>query len=172
MRNISLPVLYKAALPPAESDFEEAADLRKLGGRVTAAALAIEELIVGILSSTLLQEVREHKELVLGSILKSDWCTFSAKRKLLELAASHFQLLSGSAKSELEGNLAKVMRYRNAFAHGSLVNNFEGHELHYFEGRPMQARLDDAYFGELERVFQAAWNQLLEIQSKLGGSGG
>lgn len=56
MRDISLPVLYKAALPPAESDFDEAADLRKLGGRVTAAALAIEELMVGILSSTLLQE--------------------------------------------------------------------------------------------------------------------
>jgi hypothetical protein len=167
MRNISLPVFYRATLPPTDSDFDEASELRKVAGRITSAALAIEDLIVQILSSTLLEEVSIHKELVVGSILKSDWCSFSAKRKLLSLAVENFDLLSGKPKAELEELLSKVMKYRNAFAHGTLVHNIDMHELHYFEGAPRQARLDDKHFEELERVFQAAWSRLQEIQAAL-----
>lgn len=172
MRNISLPVLYRATLPPADCDWDEAAQLRELAGRITSAALAIEEVIVSILTSTLFQEVRKHKSLVVGSMLKSDWCTFAAKRKLLFLAIEQFHLLPGPRKPELEKLLRRVMQYRNAFAHGSLVHNIDAHELHYFEGKPQQKRLDDAYFSQLERTFQAAWNELLDIQSAVQKSGG
>lgn len=167
MRNISLPVLYRATLPPTESDFDEAAELRKRAGRITSAALAIEEIIVDIISRTLLEEVHKHQGLVVGSILKSDWCTFAAQRKLLSLAIEEFKLISGKPKTELEDLLRKVTQYRNAFAHGSLVHNIDAHELHYFEGTPRKVLLDDKYFEDLERVFQTAWFRLQSMQDAL-----
>ena len=167
MRNISLPVLYRATLPPTEGDFDEAAELRKLAGRITSAALAIEEVVVEIVSRTLLEEVRKHRALVIGSVLKSDWCSFAAKRKLLSLVIAEFKLLSGKPKTELEEQLRKVMQYRNAFAHGSLVHNVDVHELHYFEGTPRTVRLDDKYFEDLEHVFQTVWSRIQEVQSAL-----
>jgi hypothetical protein len=139
MRNLNLPVLYRATLPPAEADFDEAAELRKVAGRVTSAALAIEELIVDIVSRTLLGEVKRHRGLVVSSILKSDWCSFAAKRKLLNLSIQEFALLDGKKKTNLEQLLRKVSQYRNAFAHGSLIHNVDLHELHYFEGEPRKA---------------------------------
>ena len=165
MRDISLPVFYKATLPPTDGDFDEARDLRKLAERIISGAAAIEELIIDIVSGTLLVEVKQHRSLVVGSILKSDWCSFAAKRKLLALVVDEFKLLSGKSKTELDEALRKVMQYRNAFAHGSLVHNIDTHELHYFESKPRVSRLDDAYFEELERVFQSVWTRLQEMQS-------
>ena len=167
MRNLNLPVLYRATLPPSEADFDEAAELRKAAGRITSAALAIEDLIVDIVSKTLLGEVKRHKALVVGSILKSNWCGFAEKRKLLSLSIQEFALLEGKKKTNLEQLLRKVSQYRNAFAHGSLIHNVEVHELHYFEGEPRQTKLDDMYFEELERVFQQAWFQLQDMQAAL-----
>jgi hypothetical protein len=167
MRNISLPVLYRATQYPADSHLDEAFELRQRTGRIISAALAIEELIIQILSQTILKEVRNHKELVVGSILKSDWCSFAAKRKLLSLVIGQFRLLSGKPKAELEKLLSQVTKYRNAFAHGSLVHNINIHELHYFEGASCKVRLDDEYFAELERVFQATWTCLQDLQAAL-----
>ena len=61
------------------------------------------------------------------------------------------------------------MDYRNAFAHGTLAHNGEVQQLHYFEGTPQRATLDDAYFEQLERSFLAAWELLEEIQQAVKG---
>jgi hypothetical protein len=167
MRKISLPVFYKATLPPTLEDFDEAHELRQVAGRIVASAAAIEEAIVQIISATLLKEVQIHKELIVGSILKSDWCSFASKKKLLLLAVETFSLIEGKLKTDLESELSKVMKYRNAFAHGSLVHNTDAHELHYFENKPKTARLDDEYFQKLEQLFQRVWGKLQQIQEQL-----
>ena len=61
----------------------------------------------------------------------------------------------------------KVTQYRNAFAHGTLAHNGETQELHYFEGTPRIAKLDDAYFETLERIFLKTWEILNDIQETL-----
>lgn len=167
MRKISLPVFYKATLPPTPEDFDNAHELRQIAGRIVSSAAAIEEAIVQILSATLLKEVKVHKELVVGSILKSDWCSFASKRKLLLLAVETFSLIEGKLKTDLDAELSKVMKYRNAFAHGSLVHNIDAHELHYFETKPITARLDDEYFQRLEQLFQRVWDKLQQIQAQV-----
>ena len=52
MRELNLPVRYKAALPPTEEDWLEASQLRKVGGQIASAALALEDVIVSILMGT------------------------------------------------------------------------------------------------------------------------
>ncbi|MBC7705348.1 MAG: hypothetical protein H7274_15560 [Rhodoferax sp.] len=170
MKSITLPVFYQATLPPMESDFDEATEIRKRAGRITSASAAIEELMVAIIAATLFEEVVRRRELVVGSMLRSDWCSFAAKRKLLSIAIKEFKLISGPSKEELEKLLRGVSRYRNAFAHGRLVHNIDCHELHYFEGSPCVRRLDDTYFEELEHVFLSAWSELQSMQEALGAS--
>ena len=42
--------------------------------------------------------------------------------------------------------LAKVMKYRNAFAHGEVRQTPKGVFLKYFEGQPREEKLTDAYW--------------------------
>ena len=170
MRNLKLPALYRGhTLLTIEEDFDEAREIRRDSGRIISAASAIDQVIAEIIANTIFREVREHRELVLGSILSSDWCSFAAKRKLLKLAIETFSLIEGKKKNQLDKNLLNVMHYRNAFAHGTLGHNFNTliQELHYFESKPQTATLNDVYFEKLQKVFLDAWETLQEIQKTI-----
>ena len=171
MRDIQLPVRYKAALPPTEEDWSDAKHLRKLGGRISSAALAIDDVIVSILMHTVLGEVREHRQLVIGSILKTNWCSLEAKRTLLLAMVERFQLLPKTEKNTLEKSMRHIIEYRNAFAHGTLLHTGEAHALQYFKGGPQSLVLNDALLEKLEGHFLSAWNTLVNIESKLEAGG-
>ncbi len=167
MRDLKLPALYKGnPLFTTEEDFDEARDIRRLSGRIISAASAIDQVMAEIIMNTIFHEVRDHRELVFGSVLSSDWCSFASKRKLLLIAIEKFDLLHGKEKSDLEKNLSQVIKYRNAFAHGTLAHNMDTQELHYFESRPKSVSLDDAYFEILEQDFLAVWDTLQIMQNK------
>ena len=165
MRDLKLPVRYKAILPPSEADWAEAAELRSLSGRINSAALAIEDVIVDIVASTLLREVKDRRDLAIGALLKTDSSGISAKRKLLNTCIECFDLLSARKRSELDQYLAKVSSYRNAFAHGDLIHYGVNHELRYFQGNSKIAVLDDAFFETLQEKYLAAWALLETAQA-------
>lgn len=167
MRDLKLPALYQGdPLLTMAEDFDEAREIRRASGRIISATSAIDQVVAAIIADTIFSEVKTNRELVLGSVLSSDWCSFAAKRKLLNIAIEKFDLLNGPRKSALELNLKKITQYRNAFAHGSLAHNGQSQELRYFEGTPQSVTLDDAYFEKLEAVFLSAWETLNEIQEK------
>ena len=168
MRDLKLPALYRGhPLLTNEDDFDEAREIRRMSGRIISATSAVDQVIAQIIADTIFKEVNTHRELVLGSVLSSDWCSLAAKRKLLAIAVEKFRLLSGPKKDELDRGLKKVTQYRNAFAHGTLAHNGEAQELHYFEGSPKQVTLNDAYFEELERCFLATWVILEQVQQAI-----
>lgn len=162
MRGLRLPVRYKAILPLSADDWTEAAELRKLAGRINSAALAIEDVIVDIVVNTLLRHVTDHRDLTIGALLRTDACSFSAKRKLLNTCIKSFNLLSVPQRIDLDRYLATVSSYRNAFAHGALIHNGVNHELRYFQGNPQPAVLDDSYLEMLQEKYFATW-KLLEV---------
>lgn len=165
MRDLTLPALYRGnPLITTEEDLDAAREIRRLSGRIISAASAVDTMIAEIIANTIFREVKEHRDLVLGSVLSSDWCTFAAKRKLLNIAIQKFDLLKGEQRAQLEQNLKKVTQYRNAFAHGTLAHNIDTQELHYFEGTPQIAKLDQSYFDKLERAFLETWESLQNIQ--------
>lgn len=168
MRDLKLPALYRGhPLLTVEEDFKEAREIRRASGRIISATSAIEQVIAEIIADSIFREVKEHRELVFGSVLGADWCSLAAKRKLLKIAIENFNLLDGTQKSVLDSSLMKVTQYRNAFAHGTLAHSGEVQELHYFEGTPRAATLDDAYFEKLEEIFLSTWEILNDIQKKL-----
>jgi hypothetical protein len=171
MKPISLPFRYTTTLPAEQMDVTAAWEmirrLRDRGTKVLAAALAIEDVIVQILARTIFEEMDKHRNFAVGLIFTSDWCSFSAKRRLLLAAIERFTLLEGKAKTGLDESLSRVMRYRNAFAHGSIEFDGKSYVLRYFESTPKVATLNDEYWEKLERAFSEPWDQLLAIETKL-----
>ena len=164
MRNLKLPAMYRGhPLFTTEEDMDEAREIRKLSGRIISAASAVDQMMAEIIADTIFRETKEQRDLILGSVLGADWCSFAAKRKLLNIAVDKFSLLEGPKKSQLERSLKKVMQYRNSFAHGTLAHNGEVQELHYFESTPCTATLDDAYFEQVEQAFLTVWELLNEL---------
>lgn len=171
MQPITLPFRYIAELQTGEFNVTESMDviraMRDRGARIVSSALAYEEVIVQILARSLFREIRENRLLVEGLVLQSDWCSFAAKRKLLQATLVNLKLTTPAVASELDQALAHIMRYRNAFAHGMIVAEGIVHVLKYFESSPKRAVLDDSYWQKLELRFNSPWEKLLKIETQL-----
>jgi hypothetical protein len=96
MQPISLPFRYIAEVPGGDFDLTQSMDrvrsIRDRGARVIASALAYEDVMVQVLLLSLFREVKSHRALIRGLILQTDWCGFSAKRKLLQATLVNLQI--------------------------------------------------------------------------------
>lgn len=91
-------------------------------------------------------------------ILRSDWCSFAAKRKLVRWIIDSRQLLDGSEKQKYEKLLRNTMSLRNAFAHGELSSDGSAAFLLYFEGSPKKQQLTDDYWKKVEASLADAYH--------------
>lgn len=176
MKQIALPVRYNMSLPSGETDLTAAMakirEVRIVGQKIISAALAIEEVIVGIIKLSMFSELKTEKDFVTGVILKSDWCSFSAKRKLLLAAIDRYSLCIPKERNELDAALAKVMRYRNAFAHGDIQLDEHKLILKYFEGQAKTDVLNEEYWEKLEKAFEQPFDMLNAIEKSLAEKNG
>jgi hypothetical protein len=175
MKPIRLPARYTAVITEREYSLRAGMEMvdkfRQRATAVMTAAVAVEDLIVSVLLKSLLREVREHRELVASLILNSDWCSFSAKRKLLFASIKQFSLMNGSEAEQLNKGFGHVMRYRNAFAHGSIQYDGSQYVLKYFEGEPRVAELNDVYWELLEQRINDTWDALNDLYVKQSSDG-
>jgi hypothetical protein len=168
---IELPLLQTVSFPAGVTQVKvDFGDFKIRHDRclaVLSAALAIEHQIEGVLKRTLFRQITSDIDFVVGNVLQSDWCSFSAKRKLLFAVINRDELLPAQDRTKLEKSLSKVIRYRNAFAHGALVLQGDEYVLNYFEGAPQSVKLDNPYWAALEEHFAFAFNSVQQIEVRL-----
>src|SRR5207249_6329685 len=123
---------------------------RENSARILEFALSIESITKALILKTLFSEVKDKAALVSGLILDSDWCTLSAKRKLLLPLVDSEGLMEGKEKNNLANLYGKVIRYRNAFTHGNIVYDGSKIVIKYFEGSPRADELTDDYWTKVE----------------------
>jgi hypothetical protein len=177
MKKIELPYiknirvdLHKGGHYDGSAIMKEIEKRQERGMKVLTAVQSIELQIDTILEHTLFRELKQDRAFVSGNILKSDWCSFSAKRKLLNAVIEKHELVRGSARNDLDRDLSKTMRYRNALAHGTF-HEFEGAVyLEYFQGAPKSIVLDDDYWAKLSKVLCSTSDTLSEILKAIIGS--
>ncbi len=85
-------------------------------------------------------------------VLASDWFLFASKRRLVTHIINETGVLKGAEKEEFDTIIGKVMRFRNAFAHGTISTDGRKVKLAYFEGGPQARILEDTYLGEVEKA--------------------
>lgn len=171
MKPIELPAAIKITFGELKkvslNDIDD--ELRKRNDRamgVISAAISIESLIDDILIMTLFKESPDQLFLR-GIILNSAWCTFMAKRKLINAVIEKWSLMTGEDKNQIDKNLATIMKYRNAFAHGTIEFDSGNYVLKYFDQKPLKIILDEAYWDRLSQDFCNTQDQLVELHKNL-----
>jgi hypothetical protein len=135
---------------------------------IISSVLAIEKQLEFAISFYLLGTDSSKRTFFESIILKSDWCGFSAKRKVILAILNQSNVVEGEEKSKLDTLLAKAMRYRNAFAHGEVHQTPKGVFLKYFEGQPREEELTDAYWDRVQADFEETHQFVMLMLKRLG----
>jgi hypothetical protein len=85
---------------------------------VISSAFAVEKQMEQAISFFLFGPEVPKRAFFESVILTSDWCGFSAKRKVVMSILNESKILEGEEKASFDHSMSKVMKYRNAFAHG------------------------------------------------------
>jgi len=150
---------------------KELAALRKNGAEILYAAINIENILENLLTIYLFGTRIVHNErrcFFENELLQSSYLNFAAKKAIGQKIIHKQNLLKGDQKNTLESNLKKIMDWRNAFAHGTLVNDVhEGCFIQYFSGSSKELKLDDEFWANVEKCFADTEKILTEIVRKL-----
>lgn len=147
------------------------APIEKNKAKILDAAFDIERVLDTVISHHFFGEHNENNEKKTefsNIILKSDWCTFSSKRKLISHIINDLRLVEGKEKSDYDQLLRKAMSYRNAFAHGQLLTDGREVRLSYFEGKPQVKTLNEDYFTKIETDLQNCWVLTFKVAQTSG----
>ena len=144
--------------------FERLKIFRKRARGIVQSCHDVEEYLKEIIARLLFNEIKGNKDFIEGILLDSDFCTFSSKRKILKSCLSHYDLLKGKDKSELDKCLSKVMKCRNSFAHGVIKQNGNIFNLHYFEGEIQIKLLNEKYWDEIIDILEKAFKLLDNLE--------
>ena len=98
-----------------------------------------------------------------GQILKSEWCSFSSKLRLVLYIIEELELKAGKEKNDFEQLLRKVMEYRNAFTHGDISTDGRKVKIKYFKGKPKEKFLDDSWLEEIEGRIKMCYHECMEL---------
>lgn len=131
-------------------------------------ALTVEAYLAKMISHFFFRPDGDKKLIFDEIVINSDWCSFSAKRKLFSYIINRENLLQGADKERFDKCLRKVMSFRNAFAHGKLSSNGKVVWLSYFEGGNHKQELTDQYLAAVESELKSACNQCFELAQKMG----
>ena len=178
MKEIKLPraIVISAFNGPTESITPKLADeimrpVEKNKLCILDVAFDIERQLDRIITFHFFQDTEENKIKSLefqSLILKSDWCTYSSKRKLITQIINDLNLLKGKEKDTYSQLLRKTMSYRNAFAHGEIAIDGREVQLSYFEGTPKTKILTDEYLTEIEQNLLECWKTTFEVGKTSG----
>lgn len=147
------------------------APVRENKRRLFEAALNIEHSLQMIISHYFFGRDecnRERAKAFETMILTSDWCSFAAKRKMIQTIIEDTQALSGQKKADYEQSLSELMKARNAFTHGHISTDGRRVKLAYHEGGPKVVFLDDPYLKRIEEVIEYAWRITHDIALHVG----
>ena len=136
--------------------------------RIMEGALSVETQITGIILHHFFPEQTERKTEFDLMILRSDWCSFSAKRKLVAWVVQNRKLLSGPDWNRCDKLLRETMAFRNAFTHGHLLVEHEAVFLAYFEGRPRKQELTDEFLIKVEETLTQTYHSMEDIAVRSG----
>jgi len=134
---------------------------------VISSFLFIEGQVKQIIYHCVLNEVVKHRDDVIEFFLDSDWLNFNAKVHILSKILKKHTQISNSEREDIEKTLRKLMKYRNALAHGEIFWNSGQISLKYFESGSKIATLDSEYWHELEMNFQKGLSQLHKLENIL-----
>ena len=172
MKEIRLMKTARISVGAEPVQIAEALELHRQFNRnaseILSAALGIERMLGAVISFFLFGQDQSKREFFDTNIMDSDWCSFSAKRKLVKSLMALLQAYTPGDCSRFDQAMARVMRYRNAVAHGTVTYSNGAMSLKYFEGKTIEKNLDDTYWDDVVEAFSAAFEEARVLSIKVG----
>lgn len=144
---------------------------RENGSQVIWATINVELNMQDIITKYLFGIKIGHNERLdffINEIITTNNISFSFKRNLVLKVIKLKNLLSKKKCSNLENKITKIMRYRNAFAHGKLsIDTKNICSLEFYSGKIREFTLNDTFWNELTAVFKTVNELLKEAAKKL-----
>jgi hypothetical protein len=128
--------------------------INRARGRVIEAAMGIEQDCETFISRYFFPQRTEKSDFFQSNIIRTDIVSFAGKRRLSLEIISKERLLTGKEKNELDRLFSKIIGYRNAFTHGTIVEESDGTKLRYSSGGPAKKLLSDEYFENINTDFK------------------
>ena len=128
---------------------------------------AMEDIIVKYLFTIKMGIVKE-RDFFINEIIQNNMFSYNVKKQLALKIIQNEILIIGKERNKLDKYLTDIMKYRNAFAHGTMASDVEeGVILTYFSSKTRRDILNDLYWSNLEKVFNDADSMLRKAHSKL-----
>jgi hypothetical protein len=138
--------------------------------KVIQGALSVEHQLDAVITHYFFGSSHERRAAFESLVLKSDWCSFAAKRKLVTHIINEQNLLQGREKAEFDKLMRDVMSVRNAFAHGTFCSDENRVWLSYFEAIPREKELTDEYLTDIETLLRIAFDKTFTLTQKIGAT--
>ena len=152
----------------AGQDLLDIARANKL--EIVDAVLAMEYNLSVIIGHYFYPSKTEKKDAFMSLVVGSDWCSFSAKRKLVNHIIKETKILEnfhGIEPGKFDKLLGNAMRYRNAFTHGTPSTDGKTW-LQYYEARPIKKELTDEFLEQVKQEIGTALMQAHQLAGLLG----
>jgi hypothetical protein len=146
---------------------QHALEARNNVNTVISASLMIEREIEAIINNYLHPEepASEQKLFVAAYVLGSD-LPFAAKRRMVVALAKSKQWLDKKEAQAFDDLIIKIGKFRNAMAHGSVIERGQSTVLTYFESEPREFVLTDAFWDGVVETFTAAIQGVERLKAK------
>lgn len=108
----------------------------------------------------------KRRELFKSDLLQASFLQFHAKKQiLLKIAATSKRSVKGKMKDKLNKGLSSIMKWRNAFAHGSLtLDASNGVILTYYSGSQRKESLNNQFWETVESTFNSCSEMLEQLE--------
>ncbi|WP_305812532.1 hypothetical protein [Photobacterium leiognathi] len=104
-------------------------------------------------------------------VLEASGFSFSFKKETCNKLVNQFSLLSGKDKEKLKKSMADIMKWRNAFAHGTLgYDGTKGCFIDFYQGGQQRLELDDVFWDNCERTFTTAHELMTKIMQTVSSA--
>ena len=105
-------------------------------------------------------KINRKQKIFQEQILNSSSFNFNLKRNVVISMIRENNLLEGSDLSDFEKISSKVIKYRNALAHGSIIYRDREMNLEYYEGQKRIKILNDNYWDLVEDTYKNMQDKL------------
>lgn len=151
------------------ADFEALNTARKNGGTILWSTVCLEHTLERIVLNYFMGSFNgpnKRRQMFENEVLRTSLFQFSFKKQLIQKISEEVTGLSGKERSKLQGQLKKIMLWRNAFAHGHLeLDSKQGVVLKYYSGGHKSEYLTEEFWAFVESTFEQCYSLLKQLES-------
>ncbi len=152
---------------PQQMQLDEIEIAFRNGSLVIRSALGIEQNCAEIIGAFFIRNDPNLLNVFMDQIVHSSFFSFESKRKTIFWICEQLRILDPQDRNKFEKTFSRVIRYRNAFAHGTILQKHNEICVSYFQSSPRIENLDLAFWEGIEETFEIANIYITSIHTRI-----